>query len=114
MTNAAQGSTKAQPAVIDTAPPRRPFPMAAKSNLYSLFYPVIYFLKKKAVIPAEDGAMIVLTIAREAASQPSPGFDKPKDEPPLKNIHPTQRIKVPRTILFGLYAWKPLSCKVDP
>lgn len=55
-------------------------------------------------MPAEDGAMIVLTIASEAAVQPSLGSDRPRDEPPLKNIHPTQRINVPSTILFGLYA----------
>jgi hypothetical protein len=88
--------------------------MASKSNLYSWFYPVIYFLVKKEVIPAAEGAMMVFVIAREALVHPSVGLESPRDEPPLKNIQPTQRIIVPRTILFGLDAEKPLSLNVVP
>jgi len=73
---------------------------------------VIYFLVKKVVIPAEDGAIIVLTIASEAFVHPSVGEESPREDPPLKNIHPTQRISVPRTTLLGLWAAKPLSLKV--
>lgn len=114
MTKAAHGSTSAHPAVIETAPPRRPLAMASKSNLYSRFSPVIYFLVKKEVIPAVEGAIMVLTIAKDALVQPSAGSLSPRDEPPLKNIHPTQRIIVPRTMLFGLDAEKPLSLNVVP
>jgi len=114
MMRAHHGSTSAHPAVIETAPARIPFAIASKSNLKSWFSPVMYFLVKKEVIPAAEGAMMVLTIAREALVQPSSGSVRPRDEPPLKNIQPTQRIMVPRTILFGLEAEKPLSYKVVP
>lgn len=114
MIKAHHGSTSAHPAVIETAPARIPFAMASKSNLYSWFYPVIYFLVKKEVIPAVEGAMMVFTIAREALVHPSFGSVSPREDPPLKNIQPTQRIMVPRTILFGLDAEKPLSLNVVP
>jgi len=114
MMKAAYGSTSAHPAVIETAPARIPFAIASKSNLYSKFSPVIYFLVKKEVIPAAHGATIVLTIAREALVHPSFGSVSPRDEPPLKNIQPTQRIIVPSTMLFGLDAEKPRSLNVVP
>lgn len=63
-------------------------------------------------MPAADGAIIVLTIANEADFQFPP--DNPKDEPPLKNIQPTHKIRVPRATLLGFEAAKPLSFSVVP
>ena len=72
---------------------------------------MIYFLVRNVKSPAADGAKMVLIIAWAADFQfPSVTLN---DEPPLKNIHPTQRIKVPKTTEFGDEAENPFSPSVS-
>ena len=95
ITNAAHGSTEAHPAVMATRPARIPFVKAWKSNLISFFSPVMYFLVANVKRPEEAGAMIELIIALSASL-----FDPlaiAAEDPALKNNHPSQRMRVPRT-----------------
>lgn len=99
ITTAAHGSTEAQPAVMATRPARIPFVKAWKSNLISFFSPVICFLVANVRRPEAAGARIVLMIALSASLLAPPAMAA--EDPALKNSHPSQRIKVPRTACCG-------------
>jgi len=92
---AAHGSTEAHPAVMATRPARIPFVKAWKSNLISFFSPVICFLVAKVRRPEAAGARMVLMIARSASLLAPPAMAA--EDPALKNNHPSQRIRVPKT-----------------
>jgi len=96
---AAHGCMEAHPAVIATRPARIPFVKAWKSIMMSLFSPVICFLVTKVRSPAADGDKIVLIIALSESWFEPP--ERAAEDPALKNNHPSQRIKVPRTACCG-------------
>jgi hypothetical protein len=64
-----------------------------------LFSPVICFLVQKVKRPPEAGARIVFIIALSASKLDPPEIAA--DEPALKNNHPSQRIRVPKTAYCG-------------
>ena len=99
MTNAAHGSTDAHPAVMATRPARIPFVKAWKSNLISFFSPVMCFLVEKVRRPEAAGAITELMIALSASLLDPLAIAA--DEPALKNNHPSQRMRVPRTAYCG-------------
>lgn len=99
---AAHGCMEAHPAVIATRPARIPFVKAWKSMMISLFSPVMCFLVTKVRRPAADGDKIVLIIALSESALAPP--ERAAEDPALKNNHPSQRIKVPRTACYGEWA----------
>jgi len=99
---AAHGSTEAHPAVMATSPARIPLVKAWKSNLISLFSPVMYFRVANVRSPEAAGERIVLMMALSASPLAPPAMAP--DDPALKNNHPSQRIRVPRTACCGEWA----------
>ena len=99
---AAHGSTEAHPAVIATSPARIPLVRAWKSNLMSFFSPVMCFLVAKVRRPAAAGARMVLMIALSASLLAPLAIAA--EDPALKNNHPSQRMRVPRTACCGEWA----------
>jgi hypothetical protein len=102
-----QESTLSLEAVMQTRPARMPLVKPCGSRRTFCFSPVICYLEKRVNNPPAEGARIVFIIAlSDFRWFGSPLSPIKFEDPALKQSHPSHRIRVPSTTLWGAFEQK--------